>query len=154
MAIAKTLKFVKDATGVVLLYKIQDNALVASFEPSLNIVKEVGEQYRFKISSSITPDGEGFPLDYRTIDCAVCSPVIVEAGINDFLIQLSKKFFFLDKKTSKIYRYGELQVFKIAGNNDDTTQEVGDWCIGFVQDQFINAPYLGGDKTLLASYNI
>lgn len=168
MAIAKTLKFVKDATGIVLLHKIQDNSLVASFEPSLNIVKERGEPNRFKISSSITADGAGFVLDYRTIDSAVCSPVIVEAGINDFLIELSKKFFFLNKKIlaenveglsvllaqTKIYPYGELQVFKIAGNLDNTTQEAGDWCIGFVENQFINAPYLAGDKTLLASYDI
>lgn len=168
MAIAKTLKFVKDATGIVLLYKIQDNALVASFEPSLNIVKEVGEPNRFKISSSITADGDGFVLDYRTIDSAVCSPLIVEDGINDFLIELSKKFFFLNKKIlaenveglstllaqTKIYPYGELQVFKIAANLDNTTQESGDLCIGFVENQFINAPYLGGDKTLLTSYDI
>lgn len=168
MAIAKTLKFVKDATGIILLYNIQDNSLVASFEPSLNIVKERGEPNRFKIASFITADGDGFVLDYRTIDAAVCSPVIVEAGINDFLIELSKKFFFLNKKIlaenveglsillaqTKIYRYGELQVFKIAGNPDNTTQEAGDWCIGFVENQFINAPYLGGDKILLASYDI
>lgn len=94
MAIQKTLKLVKDANGDVFLYTTADQ-FIASFNPSQTIVKEAGDLNRFKIV--INPNEAGFPLDYRTIDPALCIPVIIENGINDFLIELSKKFFFLTK---------------------------------------------------------
>lgn len=58
---------------------------------------------------------------------------------------------------SKIYQLGELQVFKVRNPEDveyTEQQQAGDYCIGFVQGQFINANFLGGDKSLLSSYNI
>ena len=58
---------------------------------------------------------------------------------------------------SKIYENGQLQVFRKPGTPPDPTNpdpNIGDWCIGFVEGQFINAEYLGPDKTLLTSFNI
>lgn len=58
---------------------------------------------------------------------------------------------------SKIYENGDLQVFRKPGTPIDLTNKepnIGDWCIGFVEGEFINAEYLGPDKTLLTSFNI
>ena len=58
---------------------------------------------------------------------------------------------------SKIYENGQLQIFRKPGTPPDPTNKepnVGDWCIGFVENQFINAEYLGPNKLLLTSYNI
>lgn len=55
---------------------------------------------------------------------------------------------------AKIYAQGELQIFKLPGNLDAANLEVGDYCIGFVEGQFINANYLGGNIALLASFDI
>ena len=58
---------------------------------------------------------------------------------------------------SKIYENGDLQVFRKPGTPPNPTNKepnIGDWCVGFVEGQFINAEYLGPDKTLLTSFNI
>ena len=58
---------------------------------------------------------------------------------------------------SKIYENGQLQIFRKPGTLPDPTNKEpnsGDWCVGFVEGQFINAEYLGPDKTLLTSFNI
>lgn len=55
---------------------------------------------------------------------------------------------------AKIYAQGQLQIFKLPTNEDDAVLEVGDYCIGFVEGQFINANYLGGDDSLLSSFDI
>lgn len=55
---------------------------------------------------------------------------------------------------AKIYPVGELQIFKVPGNTNNLIIEPGDYCIGFVEGQFINATYLGGDRTLLSSFDI
>jgi hypothetical protein len=55
---------------------------------------------------------------------------------------------------AKTYAYGELAIFKTAGNSNLAVLEVGDYVQGFVEGQFINANYLGGNKALLASYDI
>lgn len=49
---------------------------------------------------------------------------------------------------------GQLLVFKAEGNINKNLLEVNDYCMGFVQGVFINSDYLGGDRTLLASFNI
>jgi len=56
--------------------------------------------------------------------------------------------------TIKIYPIGELQIFKVPGNTNNEILEAGDYCIGFVEGQFINANYISGDRTLLASFDI
>lgn len=58
---------------------------------------------------------------------------------------------------SKIYENGDLQIFRKPGTPPDPTNKEpnsGDWCIGFVEGEFINAEYLGPDKALLTSFNI
>lgn len=58
---------------------------------------------------------------------------------------------------SKVYENGELQIFRKPGTPIDLTNKepnIGDYCIGFVEGQFINTNYLGPDKTLLTSYYI
>lgn len=57
-------------------------------------------------------------------------------------------------KKTKIYATGELQIFKTQGNIDSLQLEVDDLCIGIVENIFINAIYLGGDRTLLTSFNL
>lgn len=58
---------------------------------------------------------------------------------------------------AKIYENGQLQIFRKPGTPVDATNKLpnsGDWCIGFVEEQFINATYLGGNPLLLTSYDI
>lgn len=58
---------------------------------------------------------------------------------------------------SKIYENGDLQVFRKPGTPPNPTNKepnIGDWCIGFVEGELINAEYLGPDKALLTSFNI
>lgn len=60
-------------------------------------------------------------------------------------------------KQSKIYENGERQIFRQPGtvpNQNNFGANVGDFCVGFVEGQFINADYIGGDENLLTSYNI
>jgi len=56
--------------------------------------------------------------------------------------------------TIKIYKTGELCVFKNPANTNQSILEAGDMVTGIVQGMFINASYLGGDTTLLASFDI
>lgn len=53
-----------------------------------------------------------------------------------------------------IKKYGTMLVFKIETNLNELEQEIGDFCQGFVEGQFISADYLGGNKSLLTSYDI
>lgn len=156
MAIQKVLKFVKEANGNVMLYNKLNNLLIASFNSAENIVRQTGDPYRFKIAANV--NDIGFVLDYRSIDSLLCSPVIIEANINDFLIELSKKFFFLDEKTNAlatgICLIGNLVVFKRNGNIDKTKLENPDFAIGMVENRFIQGVYIGGLQTLLASFDI
>lgn len=50
--------------------------------------------------------------------------------------------------------YGELQVFEKEGKTTPGTLAPGDYCQGYVEGEFINANYLGGDPEVLASYDI
>lgn len=53
---------------------------------------------------------------------------------------------------ARIVPVGELIVYKVAPNENNNELEPGDYCTGIVEGVFINSNYLGGDKTLLASY--
>jgi hypothetical protein len=46
----------------------------------------------------------------------------------------------------------KLLIFKIAPNADNQNLEVGDYCYGIVQNQFIQANYLGPNPLLLTSF--
>lgn len=70
-------------------------------------------------------------------------------------VQTDWTFVGKEEKTSKTFiKYGKRIVFKAAGNPNESIQEIGDFCQGFVEGQFINADYLGPDEDLLTSYNI
>lgn len=56
--------------------------------------------------------------------------------------------------TIKIYKIGELCIFKNPTNTNASILEAGDMVTGIVQGMFINASYLGGDTTLLTSFDI
>jgi hypothetical protein len=145
-------KFVKDGNGNVMLYKTQDNSLIASFSPDQNIVRDSSDANKFRIQSVASFGVNSFVLDYREVDCNLCEPIIVAENFNDFLIELSKKFFFLE--TTRIVPFGKRIVFKIAPNTNNSRQESGDLVIGIVENEFINANYIGGNEELLASYDI
>ncbi len=154
MAIEKILKFVKQDSGSVILQNVQTNAVIASFNPAQSVVRENEDPYRFKIVSGSSSDEEGFLLDYRTINVGLCTPAIVEANINDFLIELSKKFFFLARGGHTPYVEGELLIFKRNGNQKLLELETNDLVYGVVEGIFIKGIYLGGNIALLSSFDI
>ncbi|OWP82602.1 hypothetical protein BWK59_14985, partial [Flavobacterium davisii] len=49
---------------------------------------------------------------------------------------------------------GQLLIFKVSPNSNNSVLERGDFVVGFVEGQFVNANYLGGDPQLLISYGI
>jgi hypothetical protein len=153
LVLVKKLKFTKKDNGTVLLQNVQDNSVVASFEPSMSLHRERGDDNRFRIASST--DDDGFLIDYRYIDCDLCFPVIVKADINEFLVALSRDFFFLAKKGgSAITKSGDLLIFKRAGNIDLTKLEINDFAMGIVEDQFIRGIYLGGSLLEQGSFDV
>ncbi|MEM0575155.1 hypothetical protein [Flavobacterium polysaccharolyticum] len=72
-------------------------------------------------------------------------PVAEVDGINELLAQVSSTI---------IYKTGQLCVFKNPSNENESILEAGDMVTGIVEDMFINASYLGGDSTLLSSFDI
>jgi hypothetical protein len=155
MAVAKTLQFTKIANGTVLLQNTQDNSVVASFEPSMSLYREQRDDNRFRIASS---DEGGFLIDYRSVDYALCSPVIVQANFNEFLIALSRDFFFLGNKkkgvqsTNIVIPDGSFLVFKVKPIASDVL-EIGDTVIGYCEGNFLNAvTYYGGVTSLMSSF--
>lgn len=76
-----------------------------------------------------------------------------EDGKESF-ITTSEVNILINNYKSNVIKYSNLIVFKIEENLNEEQQEVGDFCIGFVEGQFINANYLGGNQLLLTSYNI
>jgi hypothetical protein len=89
----KKFKFMKQQNGNVLLLNSQNDDFVASFIPSMTIKRDKDDLGRFEIMSVL--------LDYKDIDCSVCSPVIEATTFDAFLIELSEKFFFLNKASSQ-----------------------------------------------------
>lgn len=54
---------------------------------------------------------------------------------------------------AKVFAAGELLIFKTADNTEATLQ-ANDFCVGIVEGQFIQADYLGGNPSLLSSFNL
>jgi hypothetical protein len=93
---SKIIKFVKDKNGNVLLYRTQDNSLITSFNPAQNVVGVPSIPNMFKIQSEASFGTNPFVLDYLQVDTGLCDPIITADNFNDFLIELAKKFFFID----------------------------------------------------------
>lgn len=87
-------KFIKDEKGNVLVYKTQDNSLLWSINPSQNVIKDPSNKETFKIQSDASFGRNPFVLKYKEVDCLLCEPPIVATNFNDFLIELSRNFFF------------------------------------------------------------
>jgi len=56
--------------------------------------------------------------------------------------------------TIRIIPHGKRLVFEKEGKINPGTLAEGDFCMGFVENQFINADYLGGDENSLTSYDV
>jgi hypothetical protein len=94
----RIIKLIKDTNGNVLLQKL-DNTLIASLSPSQNVLRIPEAPSQFKIQSNASFGENPLILDYNHIDNKACVPVIEADNFNDFLIELSKKFFFTNNKT-------------------------------------------------------
>lgn len=55
-------------------------------------------------------------------------------------------------KIARIIPFGELLVLKTNPDGDQKKKEIGDYCIGFVQDSIVNGNWNGGDENLKSSY--
>ena len=93
---SKIIKFVKDKNGNVLLYRTQDNSLLTSFNPAQNVVGVPSIPNMFKIQSEASFGTNPFVLDYLQVNTGLCDPIITAENFNDFLVELAKKFFFID----------------------------------------------------------
>lgn len=93
---SKIIKFVKDENGNVLLYRTQDNSLITSFNPAQNVVGVPSIPNMFKIQSEASFGTNPFVLDYLQVDTGLCDPIITAENFNDFLVELAKKYFFMD----------------------------------------------------------
>ena len=71
------------------------------------------------------------------------------AGIDPKYLQSAEEFNCIVDNLKEIHNTlritpaGQLLVFKIDGNEDNAALEVGDFCMGFIEGQFINANYIG-----------
>ncbi|KFF17376.1 hypothetical protein [Flavobacterium hydatis] len=90
---SKSLKFIKDKNGNVLLMKL-DNTLIASFNPAQNLLRVSETPNKFKIQSNAAFGENSLILDYSQVKCNQCVPMIEAVNFNDFLVELSNKFFF------------------------------------------------------------
>lgn len=95
-----SLIFIKDENANVLLEKLPGSVLIASFNPGQNVIKDVSNPNKFKIQSEASFGDNPFVIDYRDIDGWLCSPQIFATNLNDFLIELSEKFFFEESNQS------------------------------------------------------
>ena len=48
---------------------------------------------------------------------------------------------------------GQVQIYKAFTNENNAVLEVGDFVVGLIENQFVQADYLGGDPMLLTSYS-
>lgn len=53
---------------------------------------------------------------------------------------------------ARIIPVGQLLVFKVAPNENNSIKEPGDYCMGRVANTFVNGNWNGGDETLPESY--
>lgn len=53
---------------------------------------------------------------------------------------------------ARIIPYGQMQVFKVPSNENNDVMEVGDYCIGWVENSLVNGNWNGADPNLKSSY--
>lgn len=54
--------------------------------------------------------------------------------------------------TVRIIPVGEMLVFKVAPNENESEKEPGDYCMGIVEDSFVNGNWTGDNDQLKSSY--
>lgn len=92
-------------------------------------------------------------------------PVADVEGIDELLLRKTEQEVFEDHLTNenahphllvkaRVLPSGQFIVFKRTPNVDPKNKEVGDLCIGIVKNQKIEGIYLGGDDSLLESFEI
>lgn len=145
MAAENSLKFIKQSNGNVLLLKKDNNEFIASFIPSSTIKRSKDNSNFFEVMTT--------SLDYRSIDINECTPVMTASNCDEFLIELSEKFFFLNKKPILFVPIGQFLVFKTNINDPDELL-AGMPVKGIVENTLIEGIYLGGNKELKASFEI
>ena len=129
-------KFIKDDNGNVLLKKL-DNTLITSFNPAQNLLR-MPEQTKFKIQSVSSFATDPLILDYLQVDLANSVPAIVAVNFNEFLLELSKKFFFLDDDGagSDQNNYVRQLVIRMADlPNNYTLQDICDYILTLPENQ-------------------
>jgi hypothetical protein len=55
---------------------------------------------------------------------------------------------------ARIIPIGKMLVFKVAPNENENLKEIGDFCMGIVEDTFVNGNWDGGDEALAQSYGM
>lgn len=53
---------------------------------------------------------------------------------------------------ARIIPLGQMQVFKVPGNENMNEKEIGDYCIGYIENSIVNGNWNGGDPSLKSSY--
>lgn len=90
-------------------------------------------------------------------------PVAEIDGIDELLLNKTEKEVFDNHLTdqnahsnllviARIIPFGQVLVFKVSPDGDPTKKEVGDFCIGKVEDVFVNGNWNGGNELLASSY--
>lgn len=132
-------KFVKDEKGNVLVYKTQDNSLLWSINPAQNVVKDPSNKETFKIQSDVSFGRNPLVLKYEEVDCLLCEPPIIANNFNDFLIELSNKFFFfLDSDSAGAEQNNFVKQIIINVNDlplDYNEQDICDYILSLPAEQ-------------------
>lgn len=55
-------------------------------------------------------------------------------------------------KKARIIPVGEFQVYKVAPNENENEKEVGDYCMGWIENSFVSGNWNGADPSLKSSY--
>lgn len=134
---ADIVRFIKAANGNVLLQK-NDETLIASFNPAQNLLRIPEDKNKFKIQSVSAFGNNALVLDYTQVDLINCSPPIVAANFNEFLIELSRKFFFLDSDSAGAAQNNVVKQLIIEKNNlppEFTEQDICNYILALPEAQ-------------------
>lgn len=109
---------------------------MAQSKSQIQFNKVWNSKRRYKIGSVVSVSG----ANYQNTTGTNSSPLL---GLD--WIKTSKDF---------VLPIGQMNVYKVAPNSNVNIKEIGDFCVGIVENEFISANYFGGDENLLASYGL
>lgn len=93
----RPLYFTKEANGNVILYqKVAHNnpLMICSFAASQNVIKDISNPNKIKITDTLQPNQNGMVIDWRNIDGTACIPTMEDGDREKVLTGLSADFFF------------------------------------------------------------